>query len=102
MSGVTPRHSESDVEPECRVVFAGGRLNESDLVDSRRIEISFDQCRYARLGPHGDTQSIEAIGYRIEPSDGGDVRTYLKWWIHEWKSRGYCPRSGFYVAKQSA
>ena len=68
MSGVTLTHCESDVEPACALVCGGGRLTDDGLVDSRRIEIEFSQCYYARTGPHRDTESIEAIGYEVEPS----------------------------------
>src|SRR5438477_12849739 len=68
MSGVTLTHSESDVEPECIVLFGGGRLREDGRTDSRRIEITFNLCYYARLGPHSDREGVEEVlGYIIDP-----------------------------------
>jgi hypothetical protein len=102
MSGVTLTHSESDVEPKCTVVFGGGRLIENGRVDSRRIEIEFSQCYHARLGPHDDSVSIEAIGYKIDPTYDGEIGDYHEWRIREWNATGHCPDSGFYVATKSA
>lgn len=101
-SGVTLTHSESDVEPECTVVFGGGHLNEDARVDSRRIEIQFSRCYYARLGYHRDTESIKAIGYKIDPTYNGKMEGYLEWRQREWNATGHCPNSGFYVATKSA
>ena len=100
-SGVTLIHSESDVDPACTVVFGGGRMNTNGLVDSRRIEIQFVQCYYARSCPHDDSEGIEAIGYRIEHKYNGGMNEYLNWRTQTWQRTGFCPDSGFYVAKTS-
>lgn len=101
-SGVTLTHSESDVEPECTVVCGGGRLNKHCRVDSRRIEIEFSLCYFARLGLHGDSETIEAIGYKIDPTYVREIDDYLEWRTREWNATGHCPDSGFYVATKSA
>lgn len=100
-SGVTLTHSESDVEPECSVVLGAGRLTDDDRTDDRRIEITFNFCCFARVGPHSDDVGIEAIGYRIEPTYDGEMKEYLCWRSRQWRSSGTCPDSGFYVAQQS-
>lgn len=102
MSGVTLTHSESDVEPECTVVFGGGRLNADHRIDSRRIEITFKMCYHARLGPHADLETIEAIGYLINPAYDGDINDYSERCHRTWFATGNCPDSGFYYAKESA
>ncbi len=102
MSGVTLTHGESDVEPDCLVVFGGGRINGDGLVDMRRIELTFRMCYFARLSPHEDTEGIEAIGYRMEPAYEGRMGDYLKWRSHKWTMTGLCPDSGFYFAAKSA
>ena len=101
MSGVTLNHSESDVEPECIVTFGGGRLTAEGLTDSRRIDVTFMMCYYARLGPHDDSETVESIGYKIEPAYDGDMANYLDWRQKMWMETGMCPHSGFYVAKES-
>jgi len=101
-SGVTLVHSESMEGPTCTVVCGAGRLGEDDRTDDRRIEIIFQACFYARLGPHPDTEGIESIGYRVEPTYNGHMGDYLAWRAHQWRGTGNCPDSGFYVARQSA
>lgn len=100
-SAVTLNHSESDVQPECTVVFGGGRLAEDGRIDSRRIDVTFAMCFHARLGPHDDWETIEAIGYELDGRD--DVHTESEYgrYRRKWMETGICPDSGFYVAKQS-
>lgn len=102
MSGITLTHTETDVEPECTVVFGAGRLLEDDRTDSRRVEITFKLCYYARVGPHSDNERVEVLGYRIEPAIECAAELYLDWRVSRWRERGNCPDPGFYVAKQSA
>ena len=102
-SGVTLRHSESDVEPECSVVFGAGRQRDDDRTDSRRVEITFERCYYARVGPHSDSESVEALGYVIEMPDDRprDVWDAHQQYLRRWRETGLCPGPGFYIAKQS-
>ena len=102
MSGVTLTHSESDVEPECIVAFGAGRLGKDDRTDSRRVEIVFKLCYYARVGPHSDTEGVDALGYLIEPPITCAANEYPIWRVQQWRETGNCPDPGFYVAKQSA
>ena len=102
MSGVTLVHSESDVEPECKVVFGAGRLREDGRTDCRRVEITFKLCYFARVGPHSDSEGVEAIGYVVDPRIEVVTKDYLEWREQEWRKSGCCPNSGFYVATQSA
>jgi len=101
-SGLTLSHSESMVEPKCTVVLGAGRLQANGKTDDRRIEIAFERCYYARTGPHSDMEDIEAIGYQVEVQNEDPTIDYLDWREREWRRTGYCPDSGFYVAKQSA
>jgi hypothetical protein len=100
-SGVTLTHSESDVEPECTVVFVAGRLGQDDRTDIRHVEIVFNQCYHARVGPHSDSEGVEALGYVIDPPRPS-AEDYLNWRVRHWRETGSCPDSGFYVAKRSA
>jgi hypothetical protein len=84
------------------VVLGGGRLCEDGCTDDRRIEITFKLCYYARVGPHEDTQGIEAIGYEVVGELQDEARDYLDWRETEWRTTGLCPDSGFYVARESA
>jgi len=97
MSGVTLSHGESDTRPECTVVFGAGRLQEDGRTDSRRVEIAFEECYYARVGPHSDREGVEALGYAIDPHitcmDADHDR--------RWRETGCCPDPGFYVARES-
>ena len=102
MGGVTLLHSESDVEPECTVVFGAGRLGADSRTDSRRVEIVFKLCYFARIGPHSDTEGVEVLGYTIDPAIACTAADYLGWRVRHWRETGNCPNSGFYVAKQSA
>jgi hypothetical protein len=104
MSGVTLVHSESDVEPACSVVLAGGRLCDDDLVDLRRIELTFKFAYYARLGWHDDNEDIRAVGYSVEGGEEtfeGAPADYVRWSARRWREQGHCPESGFYVATRS-
>jgi hypothetical protein len=103
MSGVTLIHRESDVGPECRVVFAGGRIQENGLIDSRRIELAFESCALARAAPKHDNKGLDAEGFELLENLPADPRlNYLRWLASEWKRCGYCPRSGMWIATQSA
>jgi hypothetical protein len=102
MSALTLRHCETDVEPECSVVFGAGRLRDDDRTDSRRVELVFEGCYHARVGPHSDTESIEAIGYEIVDPLESDAANYLLRRSRLWRESGFCPDSGFYVALESA
>jgi hypothetical protein len=101
MSGVTLSHSESDVGPECTVVFGAGRLGADGRTDSRRVEIAFQLCYYARVGPHEDSEGVEMLGYVVEPPIPCAAAEFLEWRARRWRETGNCPDPGFYVAKQS-
>src|SRR3954453_15224816 len=100
-SGLTLTHTETDVAPECTVVLGGGRLQADGRTDDRRIELAFDRCYFARIGPHCDTEGIEAIGYEMVGKYEGSMDDYLTWRASHWRATGLCPNSGFYVAVQS-
>jgi hypothetical protein len=103
MSGLTLSHCETDGEPECSVVFGAGRLRDNnDRIDSRRVELVFEGCYHARVGPHSDTESVGAIGYKIVDPFECDAATYLLRKSSLWRESGFCPNSGFYVALESA
>jgi hypothetical protein len=102
MSGLTLRHCETDVEPECSVVFGGGRLRGDDIVDSRRIELIFEGCYYARVGPKSDTEGIDALGYEVVEPFEFDAANYFSQRSSSWRETGFCPGSGFYFAVRSA
>ncbi len=102
MSGVTLCHSESDTWPECTVVFGGGRLQKTGSIDSRRIEISFEDCWFARSAPKPDNKGIEAVGFEVIGNLSTSDGDYLEWLRSEWNRTGICPRSGFYVATESS
>ena len=99
MGSVTLQHTETDTEPECTVVFGAGRMTGTGKMDLRRVEIEFDMCDRARTVPlpGGGIKTV----YPVEPSYEGDMSKYLKWLEREWNATGLCPKSGFYVAKDS-
>ncbi len=99
MGSVTLRHTETDTEPECTVVFGAGRMTATGRTDLRRVEIEFDMCAHARTMPL-DGGGITAV-YPVVPSYTGDMAKYLKWLEQEWNATGHCPSPGFYVAKDS-
>jgi hypothetical protein len=101
-SGLTLRHSESDTQPECTVTLGAGRLRADGRTDDRRIEIVFELSYYARVGPHSDTEGVEALGYSIVFPFEYDPADYLERRAHMWREAGYCPDPRFYVAQQSA
>lgn len=101
MSGVTVMHSESDVEPECSVVFGAGRLTEDARIDSRRVELAFKLCYYIRTGPHDDSRTFETIGYTVQVPVVLPICDWHNQWALAWRTLGYCPDSSFYVAQQS-
>lgn len=102
MSGVTLTHCETDVEPECSVVFGGGRICDDLKFDSRVIELSFKLCYFARTGHHRDSETIAAIGYKFDESFDGAGEFNYKQYLEQWKTTGFNPHSGFYVARESA
>lgn len=66
------------------------------------VEISFEFCYFTRTMPHSDSEGIESIGYKVEPQFAGSVAKYVDWRKEQWSSTGFCPDSGFYVARQSS
>jgi hypothetical protein len=84
------------------VVFDAGRLGNDGRTDWRRVELTFSHCYFARTGPHSDSESIEAIGYKIAGGyDGPMNERYLDWRTEQWRKTEVCPYSGFYVARKS-
>ena len=101
-SGVTLTHSESGIKPECSVGFWAFRKSETDTTGSHRISIAFEDCYYARVGHHEDSESVEGIGYLLElECNLRDVFAFMKWVEQTWIASGFCPQSGFYYAKES-
>jgi hypothetical protein len=94
-------HSETDVAPECSVVFGGGRLQSDGKTDSRRIEIAFELCYFTRTGPKPDTGGVESLGYDLIPKYDASINDYLTQRATQWRATGLCPDSGFYVATES-
>src|SRR5690242_19474860 len=92
-SSVTLHHSESDVAPECVVVFGAWRFGGGGRKDNLRVEITFELCYYARVGPHSDTSGIEEIGYAIQFPIIGEWEDYFEWRDREWRRTGWCPNS---------
>jgi hypothetical protein len=100
MGSVTLQHTETDTEPECTVVFGGGRMTKTGKMDLRRVEIEFDMCDYSRTMPLPGGGGLKTV-YQVEASYEGDMSKYLKWLEREWNATGLCPHPGFYVAKDS-
>ena len=102
MSGLTLMLRETDVGPECTLVFGAGRIRNDDRTDSRMVELVFERCYHTRVGHHSDTDGIEAIGYKIIESFPFDANNYLSLRSQKWRESGVCPDSGFYVAIESS
>lgn len=97
MGCVTLSHAETDVEPECTVVFCGYRV--TDEYGQRRVAIEFEQCYYSRTCPLNGG-GVDRIGYEVE-SSRDEAEDYLEWLDREWKATGLCPSPEFYVARES-
>jgi hypothetical protein len=95
MSCITITHRETDVEPECKVEFWAGRLDVNKRTDTRIVEIVFKLCYYARVGPHSDSDSIEALGYVVDLPSTCASTDYIGWRARHWRETGNCPDSGF-------
>lgn len=94
-SGVTLQHAESD--GGCKVLVGAGGIHWEGLL----VEITFEFCYYTRTAPHPDSEGIEAIGYQVDPCFKGSLADYRDWRKEQWVKTGYCPDSGFFVARQS-
>lgn len=103
MSGITLFHFEND-EPECTVVFGGGRLTANGRFDSRRIEITFSGCVESRFRFLGDEYELGSEGFTLDsPAErffAADPANYLLWQRQTWERDGLCPESGFWVAAE--
>ncbi len=66
MGAVTLKHTETDTEPECTIVFGGGRMSEKGQLDSRRVEIDFEMCHHAR------THRMQKLGPGVESGKESD------------------------------
>lgn len=101
MSGLTLTHAEDD-EPECTVVFGGGRPNRDGLSDHRRIEITFHSCTESRFRFLGDEYELGSEGFTLDsPAErfhAADPANYLAWLMQTWQRDGLCPQSGFWIA----
>ena len=85
MSGLTLVHSEDDVGPRCSVIFGGGRMGDTGLIDSRRIELTFDRCESSKFCVHGDQEELDSKGYVLRSAARNAERSrYLKWFQAEW------------------
>lgn len=76
MGSVTLTHVETDVEPECTIMFGAGRMSDEGQLDNRRIEIKFEMACYARVLPL--TGGVDAI-YPVSPTYDGHYSGYLDW-----------------------
>src|SRR5262245_25560919 len=101
MSGLTLTHVETDVAPECSIVFGGGRMGPNGLTDMRRIELQFVRASHVRAAPKHDDEDIEASGFQIVGGYDGPWKDYWNWRKRNWRDTGICPDSGFYVAMES-
>jgi hypothetical protein len=100
-SDVTLTHTETDVAPECRVVFGAGRLQSDSKIDSRVVALTFAECSHARVSPKADNAGLGSEGFEfLEDAPKGIA--YRNWISEEWKRRGYCPSSGFWVVARSS
>ena len=102
MSGLTLTHCETDVEPQCSVVFVLAGFETTTGPTLGRIEVVFEGCYYARVGPNLDTEGLESIGYEIDEPFEFDAANYLSRRTSLWRESGFCPKSGFYAAIRSA
>ncbi len=101
MSGLTLLHSEDD-EPHCSVVVGGGRITESDRIDTRRIEVTFHECESSTFNMLRDGEDLESKGYALQSAARDVERSrYLQWFPAKWRSSGMCPESGLWVATGS-
>lgn len=100
-SGVTLTHAETDMAPECTVVLGANRLSANGKLESCRVDIAFHLSYYAKVGRHEDSESIEAIGYKVIDAYDGDAESYIDWRQRTWQLTGKCPDPGFYVAEHS-
>lgn len=100
MSGLTLIHCEND-EPECKIVFGGGRMTTSGM-DSRRIEVTFHGCESSRFGLLRDEEELASKGFYLK-SDARFVEAseYLAWFKSQWLTCGLCPESGLWIATRS-
>lgn len=101
MSGLTLTYAETDIEPECSIVFGGGRIGPTGLTDMRRIELQFSMAGQVRCTAKGDDEDIDALGFHVAGGYDGPIEDYLQWRRREWQGTGLCPDSGFYVAADS-
>ena len=101
MSGLTLHYAETDVAPECSIVFGGWHLGYESQSDMRRIELRFHMASHARAGTTSDEEDIEASGFEILGGYDGPDDGYQDWRARTWRETGTCPDSGFYVATQS-
>jgi len=101
MSGLTLTHMETDVAPECSIVFGGGRMDPNGLTDMRRIELQFVTASHVRAATKHDDDDIEASGFHIVGGYDGPGQGYLNWRKRNWCDTGICPDPGFYVATES-
>lgn len=99
-SGVTLTHTDTDVAPDCTVIFGGSRLTEDNMLDQRRIEIVFEKCWHARVAPKYDNGDLDEEGF--DCSDLGDG-SEDNWERNRdlWRKTGICPDPGFYQVAYS-
>jgi hypothetical protein len=100
-SGLTLTHCETDVSPECTIVFGAGRMRPGGGTDDRRVELAFEHAAWTRTGPKDDNSGIESAGFEVPGAYSGPMEGYLDWRRRIWLETGICPDSGFYVATKS-
>ncbi len=94
---VSLRHLETMSSTECAVVLGANSMSRKRL----RVEIEFDFCSHTRTGPHDDSEGIAAIGYKVDWPFEGSLDDDHELGSRLWAKTGFCPDSGFYVARQS-
>lgn len=89
--GLELRHVETDVGPECSVMFPAGRINADDKLDQRFVEVVFRGGAFARVHWHDDTSGVECLGY-------GSPEPVVDAWpmLDTWTIGDDCPDPQFY------
>jgi hypothetical protein len=107
--GLTLKHSDTDVLPECSVEFGAMRVVQtSEQFEQIWIRVDFADAAYASAKPHRDDEEVFTVtGYKlIQPdvrtgSEGIGLLDEFEQEQEEWKRTGICRRPDFYFSRDS-
>jgi hypothetical protein len=100
--GISLRHSDSDMVPECSVEFGAMIVRPTPPYEELWVKVDFELAAFASAKPHRDDEELrEVSGYDIIPRRNDHSPGAWQRQEKEWLGSGVCSDPGFYFSTNS-